>query len=63
MALRPTSPSAYPGPGVGPGIQSPTMDLAAIENVELADSNGQCHRLGDFWVDRSVVLVFARHFG
>jgi len=39
------------------------MDLAALENVELSDANSQRHRLGAFWVDRPVVLVFSRHFG
>ncbi len=52
-----------PGLGAGQRIQSPAMDLAALENVELSDPNGRSHRLGDFWDDRPVVLVFSRHFG
>lgn len=39
------------------------MDLAALSNVRLADSTGTTHRLGDLWADRTVVLVFLRHFG
>jgi hypothetical protein len=39
------------------------MDLARLENVELAGADGKRHRLGDFWADRAVILVFLRHFG
>lgn len=39
------------------------MNLQALEAIELEDSEAQRHRLGDFWADRRVVLVFARHFG
>ena len=34
--------------------------LAAIE---LCDWRGESHRLGAFWAERPVVLVFIRHFG
>ena len=39
------------------------MDIAALEAVELLDSNSETHRLGDLWRDKRVVLVFTRHFG
>jgi len=39
------------------------MDLAALGTVELEDPAGEHHRLGDYWEDRPVVLVFLRHFG
>jgi len=39
------------------------MDLARLAAVELPDAAGTNHRLGDFWRDRSVALVFLRHFG
>ncbi|HKK53285.1 MAG TPA: hypothetical protein VKA74_16925 [Myxococcota bacterium] len=32
--------------------------------IELEDSaSGRHVRLGDFWKDRAVVLIFLRHFG
>jgi hypothetical protein len=39
------------------------MDLAALADVTLADPDGTPHRLGDYWADRPVILVFLRHFG
>ncbi len=39
------------------------MDLKRLENVELRDPAGEPHRLGDYWADRPVILVFLRHFG
>jgi hypothetical protein len=39
------------------------MDLSALSEVRLADATGTTHRLGDLWAERSVVLVFLRHFG
>lgn len=39
------------------------MDLATLEGVELADAGGIPRRLGDFWAERPVILVFLRHFG
>jgi hypothetical protein len=39
------------------------MDLKRLEDVELAGADGVTHRLGDFWADRVVILVFLRHFG
>jgi hypothetical protein len=39
------------------------MDLNRLENIELAGADGAPHRLGHFWADRAVILVFLRHFG
>jgi hypothetical protein len=39
------------------------MDLNRLESIELAGADGATHRLGDFWADRAVILVFLRHFG
>jgi len=39
------------------------MDVNRLENIELAGADGTPHRLGDFWADRAVILVFLRHFG
>jgi hypothetical protein len=39
------------------------VDLTALSAVELADAGGARHRLGSFWSERPVVLVFLRHFG
>jgi hypothetical protein len=41
----------------------PAVDLPALEAVELEDAGGDRHRLGDYWADRAVILVFLRHFG
>jgi hypothetical protein len=39
------------------------MDLQRLSTLSLPDATGTPRRLGDFWRDRRVVLVFARHFG
>jgi hypothetical protein len=39
------------------------MDLETLSRLSLPDSDGEEHRLGDYWADRPVVLVFLRHFG
>jgi len=39
------------------------MDLDRLADVELAGADGGRHRLGDFWADRPVIVVFLRHFG
>jgi hypothetical protein len=39
------------------------MDLQRLGSLELPDANALPRRLGDFWRDRRVVLVFTRHFG
>jgi hypothetical protein len=39
------------------------MDLEALGAAELHDVDGVARRLGAYWEDRPVVLVFLRHFG
>jgi hypothetical protein len=39
------------------------MDLRKLADLELPDSTGSPRRLGDFWAERPVILVFLRHFG
>jgi hypothetical protein len=39
------------------------MDCERLSALSLSDASGALRRLGDFWRERRVVLVFARHFG
>jgi len=40
------------------------MNLAsALSTQELLDPEGRKVRLGNYWKDNPVVLVFVRHFG
>jgi hypothetical protein len=39
------------------------VDANRLADVHLADSGGSMRRLGDFWAERPVVVVFLRHFG
>ena len=39
------------------------MDLSALSDLVLHDPDGNEHRLGDYWADKTIVLVFLRHFG
>jgi hypothetical protein len=39
------------------------MDIDALEQVRLADTDGTLHRLGDLWTEKPVIVVFLRHFG
>jgi hypothetical protein len=39
------------------------VDLDALSDIALPDAAGAVHRLGDYWTERRVVLVFLRHFG
>jgi len=41
----------------------PGMDVHALAELTLPDSEGRPQRLGDLWADRPALLVFARHFG
>lgn len=34
-----------------------------LADIELLDPQGRAVRLGTFWRERPVVLVFVRHFG
>jgi hypothetical protein len=39
------------------------VDVAALSELELTDATGAPRRLGDYWAERPVILVFLRHFG
>jgi hypothetical protein len=39
------------------------VDAQRLADVQLADSTSSMRRLGDFWAERPVVVVFLRHFG
>jgi len=39
------------------------VDLERLEGIELVGADDAPHRLGDYWADRPVILVFLRHFG
>jgi len=39
------------------------MDLDAFQDLRLSDASGAEHRLGDYFAEHRVVLVFLRHFG
>jgi hypothetical protein len=39
------------------------MDLARLESVVLRAADGKPHRLGDYWANQPVIVVFLRHFG
>jgi len=39
------------------------MDLTALSTLELCDPSDVPRRLGSFWAERPIVVVFLRHFG
>jgi hypothetical protein len=39
------------------------VDLDALSQLVLPGADGEEHRLGGYWADRPVVLIFLRHFG
>jgi len=39
------------------------MDVQALSQLSLPDADGNERRLGDYWAERPIVLVFLRHFG
>ncbi len=39
------------------------MNAKKLGGLDVLDADGSTVRLGDFWKDRPVVLVFIRHFG
>jgi hypothetical protein len=39
------------------------MDLRALGAMTLPGADGESHRVGDYWAERPVILVFLRHFG
>jgi hypothetical protein len=44
-------------------VDSPGVDAVRLRDIELPDSSGTARRIGTFWEQRPVVLVFLRHFG
>ncbi|MGH9026292.1 MAG: peroxiredoxin-like family protein [Acidimicrobiia bacterium] len=39
------------------------MDLDTFSSISLPDAGGTPRRLGDFWAEKPVIVVFVRHFG
>jgi hypothetical protein len=39
------------------------VDLDRLADVTLMDADSNARRLGDYWRERPVALVFLRHFG
>ena len=39
------------------------VDIAKLAETEVQDPGGNKVRLGRYWQDQTVVLVFIRHFG
>ena len=39
------------------------VDLTRLSDVVLDGADGGRHRLGDFWTEKPVIVVFLRHFG
>lgn len=49
--------------GGAPAAYAGGVDLDALADICLPDVDGESHRLGDYWAERRVALVFLRHFG
>jgi hypothetical protein len=45
------------------GRYGSSVDANRLAAVELTDSNGAHQRLGAYWADRPVIVVYLRHFG
>jgi hypothetical protein len=39
------------------------MNTTQLADIELVGVDGEQHRLGDYWSDKPIVVVFLRHFG
>lgn len=39
------------------------MDVARLGSLVLTGTDGAKHRVGDYWDERPVIVVFLRHFG
>jgi hypothetical protein len=39
------------------------LEVSALDEIRLEDSDGAQVRLGDLWAERPVALVFLRHYG
>jgi hypothetical protein len=44
-------------------VDSLAVDLTRLSDVELVDATGATRRIGSFWEERPIALVFLRHFG
>ena len=40
-----------------------TMDVTRLGSLVLTGTDGAQHRVGNYWDQRPVLLVFLRHFG
>jgi hypothetical protein len=49
--------------GTDASVDSLAVDLTRFRDVELVDATGAPRRIGSFWEERPVALVFLRHFG
>ena len=49
-------------PGFCAGYDA-SVDATRLSMIELQGADGATHRLGDYWSERPVILVFLRHFG
>lgn len=56
-------PGAGPVALLCPPAYNALVDLTALSNVELCDASDAPRRLGSFWAERPIVVVFLRHFG
>jgi hypothetical protein len=45
------------------GQTAPDIDVSLLASSTVLDGQGSPRRLGDFWRDKPVALVFLRHFG
>jgi len=44
-------------------VYTAAMDLHRLADIRLQTADEDAQRLGDYWRDRNVALVFLRHFG
>jgi hypothetical protein len=42
---------------------NPPADAGGLADIVLPDHEGAEHRLGDYWRDRPVALIWLRHYG
>jgi len=54
----PPTPAAILGP-----MSKPLIDATQLGAISLNDPSGNPHRLGDYWSEKPVIVVFLRHFG
>jgi len=39
------------------------VDIDALGALRLPGADGVEHRVGDYWADTTIALIFLRHFG